>query len=951
MHATGVALTIDGRPVVTTRGATLYAAATAAGIDIPTICYHPNLKASANCRLCVVEAVRPPAPGEMADPALSLGERAWVSGNAPTPGPPPGALERGESKLLPACKALAEPGLVIFTRSANVRASRRGTLRLLLGGVDLSEAPDLAALLAEYGVDIATGVKRDPFDVYVDNPYYIRDYNKCVMCWRCVDTCGTDVQHTFAIEPGERGFHVRVSTHEDRGIMDTTCVYCGNCVQVCPSGALKGRALWEAERQGLRHDEAVVHTTCSFCGVGCGLDVRVRGGKITHVLSPPNHPVNQGWLCVKGRFGWDYVQSPDRLTHPLIRVGARGAGQWRQATWDEALELVARRLAAIRDAHGPDALAVYGSSKCTNEDNYLLQKLTRVVLGTNNIDNCTRLCHASSVAALGMSLGTGAFTNSLDEIAENDVIYVTGSNTTETHPITALKMKAAIRNGATLIVADPRAIELCQWAAVHLQFRTGTDVPMYNALLHVLVRDDLIRKDFIAKRVRNFEAAAEAVAHWTPARAGQLTGIPPATLERAAHIIGKADKTAFYWGLGISEHTHGTEACLTLINLALATGNVGRRGTGLNPLRGQNNVQGTSDVGAIPMYFPDYRSVENAEFRSFFEAAWGAQLPAKQGLTTIEIGDAAGRGEVRGMYIMGENPLMSDPDLHAARAHFQNLDFLAVQDIFMTETAAIADVVLPASSWAEKDGTYTNTDRRVQRVRPVLPLPGNARADWAIIADLARRMGRDLGLSSPSEIFAEIARVTPSHRGLSHARLDREGGIRWPCRDEHDPGAQWLFGDRFPTADGKAIMHVVDWRESVEIPDATYPFIFNTGRVLYHWHTGALTRRSKLDAAYPEPLVEVSPEDAERLGIPKSGKVRLSSRRGSLECRAWITRRVAPGTVYMSWHFAEAAANLLTINALDPVSRIPEYKICACQLEPLESTASAVSPSLRSARA
>ena len=600
-----VTLTIDGCPITVPSGTSILHAAAELGIDIPTLCYHPNIAASANCRLCLVEQ----AADEAADP------------------PPADASLTGESRLLSACRALVEPGQNLFTNSQGVRRSRKGSLKALLSGVDLSEAPDLADLLTEYDIQPNGQASRADLPVIDDNPYYIRDYAKCVMCWRCVDVCGDEVQLTYAIEPGERGFHVRISTREYDGIMDTTCVYCGNCVQVCPSGALKSRTQWELEKQGIVEDDAVVETTCSFCGVGCGLEVHVRGGRITHAMSPEDHPVNQGWLCVKGRFGWDYAQSDDRLTHPLIRTGERGAGRWRRATWDEALNHVARRLTEIRDTHGSDALAVYGSSKCLNEDNYLLQKFTRVVLGTNNIDNCTRLCHASSVAALGLSIGTGAFTNSLDEIAENDVIYVTGSNTTETHPITALKMKAAIRNGAKLIVADPRAIELTRWADVHLQCRTGADVPMYNALLHVIIRDGLVNEDFVADRVKNFQAVAAAVRDWTPERQEALTGIPPATLERAAHIIGNADKTAFYWGLGISEHTHGTEACLTLINLALATGNVGRRGTGLNPLRGQNNVQGTSDVGAIPMYFTDYRSVEDETFRGYFEEQWGASCP------------------------------------------------------------------------------------------------------------------------------------------------------------------------------------------------------------------------------------------------------------------------------------------------------------------------------------
>jgi formate dehydrogenase alpha subunit len=804
--------------------------------------------------------------------------------------------------------------------------------------------------MEEYGVEPSfENASRE--NVIVDNPFYVRDYDRCVLCWRCTDVCGSGVQHTFAIQPVGRGEASAIGTLSNVGMSESSCVFCGNCVQVCPTGALEPRTLWELGTDFLKEPETVVSTTCSFCGVGCGLDVHVRDGQITHTTSPEDHPVNGGWLCVKGRYGWDYTQSEDRLTEPLIRVGDRNSGKWRQASWDEALDLVASKLSNIRDTHGPDSLAVYGSSKCTNEDNYLLQKFTRVSLGTNNIDNCTRLCHASSVAALGMSLGTGAFTNSLDEIAENDVIYVTGSNTTETHPITALKIKAAVEAGARLIVADPRKIELAHFADVHLQPRTGTDVPLYNALLHVIVRDGLEDSGFISERVNGFEEVAETVKDSTPEWQEILTGIPAAEVERAAHLIGQADKVAFYWGLGISEHTHGTEACLALINLCLATGNVGRYGTGLNPLRGQNNVQGTSDVGAIPMYFTDYRSVENEAYRSFFEQEWGTSLPARTGLTTIEIGNAAGRGEIKGMYIMGENPLMSDPDLHAAREHFQNLDFLVVQDIFMTETAAIADVVLPASSWAEKDGTYTNTDRRVQRVRPVLPLPGNAREDWVITADISSRMGFDLGVKNTADIFDEIARVTPSHAGLSHLRLDREGGIRWPSLSPEDPGAQWLFGERFPTDDGRATMHAVDWRESIEIPDSQYPFIFNTGRVLYHWHTGSMTRRSRLEDAYPEPLIEISPEDADQLGISKSGRVRVSTRRGSVEARVWITRRVAAGTLYMSWHFAEAAANLLTINALDPVSKIPEYKICACRVELLPDEPKSESASLWAARA
>ena len=930
-HEPLITLSVDGSAVTIRSGATILDAVRAAGVDVPTLCYHAEIDASANCRLCTVQV----------DTRVN-GESSPLER---------GAADRGEGKLLPGCRALAEEGQRIHTLTPDVARTRGGVLSLLTAGVDLSDAPELQAMASEYEIGDGRLIARDPKPVLIDNPFYVRDYDKCVMCWRCTDVCGDEVQHTFAIEPAGRGFDSIIGTINNAGMKDTTCVFCGNCVGVCPTGALKPKILWDLEQRSaplLETEERVVDTVCSFCGVGCNLEAHVRGGAITHVTSASDSPVNQGWLCVKGRYGFDYVDSEKRITTPLIKRN----GQWEEATWEEALNLTAERLAYHRDTHGPDSLGVYASSKCTNEDNYYLQKFVRAVLGTNNIDNCTRLCHSSSVAALGMTIGTGAFTNSLDEIAENDVIYVTGSNTTETHPITALKMKKAVKNGAKLIVADPRSIELTGFADVHLQFRTGTDVPLYNALLHCIIRDGTYDREFVEARVHGFDGVAEVAAHYTPEYAESITGIPASTIEEAARIIAAADKTAFYWGLGISEHTHGTEACLTLINLALATGNVGRRGTGLNPLRGQNNVQGTSDVGAIPMYFSDYRSVESPEHIAFFEQAWGAPLPREEGLTTVEIADAVGNGEIRALFVMGENPLMSDPDLNHVREAFADIDFLAVQDIFMTETAEYADVFLPASSWAEKEGTYTNTDRRVQRVRKLRDLPGQAREDWEIIHDLAARMDYDMGCSSPAEIFDEIARLTPSHAGLSHDRMDREGGIRWPCPSPDHPGELWLFGDRFPTEDGKATMHPVDFRESTEIPDDEYPLIFNTGRVLYHWHGGSITRTAKgLDEIYPEALIEISPEDADSLGIQKSGKVRVSSRRGTLECRAWITKRVPPGTVYMGWHFHESAANLLTINALDPISKIPEYKICACRIERIDEDSVVYSDSLRAARA
>ena len=905
-----VTLKIDGQTVSTPAGSTVLTAARAAGIEIPTLCYSAGLDGSGNCRLCTVQ-------------------RGGAGGT-----------------LLPACRSVAEEGWEIETRAPAVRAARRGVLRDL-SSLDLSAAPALLNLMREYDVDppAESQPTRNPI---VDNPFYVRDYDRCVLCWRCTDVCGESVQHTFAIQPVGRGEASAIGTLSNVGMPESTCVFCGNCVQVCPTGALEPRRLWELEADKKEQPAKVVSTTCPFCGVGCGLEVHTHGDTITHVTSDPDGPVNQGWLCVKGRYGFEYVHSSERLTTPLVKDG----DGWREVSWDFALDLVARRLRETIDASGPDSIGVFTSSKCLNEDNYQLQKFARAVVGTNNIDNCARLCHSSSVAALGMSIGAGAFTNSLDEIAENDLIWVTGSNTTETHPITALKIKAAVRAGARLIVSDPRKIELTKFADLHLQPRTGTDVPLYNSLLHCLIKEDAVDWDFISARVEGFDEVRAVAERHPPEYAEAITGVPAATIEAAARLIADAEKTGFYWGLGLTEHTHGTETCLALINLALATGNVGRRGTGLNPLRGQNNVQGASDVGALPDYFSGYRPVDDPETRGLFEDAWGVTLPPAAGLTSTEMTLAVETGDLRALYIMGENPLMSDPNLAHTRDLFDRLDFLVVQDIFMSETAEAADVVLPATSWAEKDGTYTNTDRRVQRVRPILEPPGQARADYEIVTDLAARMGYAMRAETPEEIFDELARLTPDLAGMSHARLDQDGGLRWPCPTPDHPGTQWLWGERFPTPSGKGRMHPVDFRDATEVPDADYPLIFNTGRVLYHWHAGKMTRSDGgLDEIYPEALIEVSPADAESLGIQRGGRIRVSTRRGAVTCRAWITKRVSPGTVYMSWHFAEAAANLLTIDSLDPISRIPEYKICACLVEAFPGAATPNSASIWAARA
>ena len=676
--------------------------------------------------------------------------------------------------------------------------------------------------------------------------------------------------------------------------------------------------------------ERCVTTTCSYCGVGCTLAVHALGERISRVTSPLDAPANRGNLCVKGRFGFDYVTSPDRLTEPLIRRD----GRLQPATWDEALDLVAARLGAIKAVHGPDAIAGFSSAKCTNEENYLFQKLLRAVIGTHNVDHCSRLCHASSVTAVNMALGSLAMSNSIGEIRdEADVLLVTGSNTSENHPIIALEMKAAIARGARLLLVDPREIDLADFATIWLRPRAGTDVAVFNAMAHVIIREGLWDQDFVARRTEGFDALRDAVAAYTPEAVARLAGVPAADLAAAARIYATSPAAGIYWGMGISQHTTGTDNSLTLCNLALLCGQIGRPGTGLNPLRGQNNVQGAGDMGALPNLLPGYAPAARAADRQRFAALWGVPLSRHKGLTSTEVIEAIGAGGVRGLFVMGENPALTDPNLHHAREALAHLEFLAVQDIFLSETAAMADVVLPAWSWAEKAGTFTNTERRVQRVAPVLAPPGQARSDWAILCDLAARLGQPWAYASAEAIFDEIRAAVPEYAGITYARI-REQGLQWPCPSPEHPGTRYLFADGFPRGRGK--LHPVAWLDAAELPDNDYPLVLSTGRVLYHWHGGVISRRAEgLNDIYPENRLEIHPDDAAALGIADGQPVRVRSRRGAIELTAQLTARSRPGLVFVSMHFAEAAVNLLTNDALDPLARIPEFKVCAVRVERL----------------
>jgi formate dehydrogenase alpha subunit len=696
--------------------------------------------------------------------------------------------------------------------------------------------------------------------------------------------------------------------------------------------------------------DRVVPTTCPYCGVGCHLELHIKDDYIYKVTSPFDAVVNHGNLCVKGRFGYDFIYNKDRVTTPLIRKAAQAPGartqafdraQWREVSWDEALNYTANRLVEIYQRDGADALAVYCCAKATNEDNYLLQKLFRALFRSNNIDHCTRLCHAGSVLALQMALGTSAMSNTAAEVIHSDVFLVTGSNTAETHPIIALQMKAAVANhGAKLIVVDPRRVEMVNWATLWLPEKPGTDVPLFSAMAHVIIKERLYNEDFIERRTEGFAEFARSTEKFTPEYAEAISGVDHNLIIQAARMYATAKNAAIYWALGIPEHSNGTDNAMSLIHLALLTGHIGRKGTGLNPLRGQNNVQGASDSGAIPWHYPGYQRVDDEASARKFEQAWNIEpngLNRRLGLTTTEILSEVRAGGVRALHIMGENPMMSEPNLNHTRHMMEQLEFLVAQDLFINESGAYADVFLPAASWAEKEGTFTNTDRRVQRVRKALEPRGQSRPDWKIICDLAEHIEKKLGrqqsafwaYQTPAEVLEEMGRVVPEYAGVKYRRIDRLG-LQTPVWDDHHPGTPYLFAESFPRGRGK--FYDIEYVPSVEMPDEEYPFILTTGRVLEHWHGGTLTRHSKLDDLYPDARIEINPADGARLNIEDGQAVRVSSRRGTIVLRAWLTQRTTVGVVFIPMHFAEAAANLLTIDALDPLAKIPEYKACAVRI-------------------
>ena len=846
----------------------------------------------------------------------------------------------GERTLAASCIRQPTHGMDVRTETARATTARRLVIEMLAADQPPREvSPDRSSHFWDMAEQTGISESRFPRESApppdVSHPAMAVNLDACIQCNLCVRAC-REVQVNDVIGMAYRGHAALPVFDQDDPMGASTCVACGECVQACPTGALMEKAAlgdsagWDTETR----------TVCPFCGVGCQVSVKVKDGRIRTVDGVPG-PSNEGRLCVKGRFGTDYAHHPHRLTSPLIRRDGAAKGMdvdpanplthFREASWDEALDAAAD---GLRRAGGRK-VAGFGSAKCTNEEAYLFQRLIRQGFGHNNLDHCTRLCHASSVAALMENVGSGAVTATFNEIENADVAIVIGANPVENHPVAATFFKQFAKRGGQLIVMDPRGQALRRHAKHMLQFRPGADVSLLNAIMHVIAEEGLADRQYIEGYTEGWEALRDHVRGFAPEVMADHCGIDAETIRVVARTFATARAGMIFWGMGVSQHVHGTDNARCLIDLALMCGHVGRPGTGLHPLRGQNNVQGAADAGLIPMVLPDYRPVGNDAARAAAAAVWGAEIDATPGLTVTEILDAVHRDEITAMYVQGENPAMSDPDLNHARAALARLDHLVVQDIFLTETAMFADVILPASAFFEKSGTVTNTNRQVQMGRPAVAPPGEAREDWAITTALANRLGLGWRYEHPRDVFAEMTTLMPSLANITWDRLEAEGAVTYPSLSPEDPGQSIVFGDGFPRPSGRARFAPADIVPPDEPPDADYPFVLTTGRQLEHWHTGSMSRRSAvLDALEPQAVCALHPGTLRQMGVEPGGRVRLTSRRGTIELMARADRAVAPGMVFLPFAYVEAAANLLTNPAIDPFGKIPEFKFCAVRVEP-----------------
>ena len=922
-----VTFTLDGKEVIAPEGQTIWEVADASGRRIPHLCHsgETGYRPDGNCRACMVEI-------------------------------------EGERTLAASCIRTPTDGMVVNTVSARAEKARKMVMELLVADQPVqAEAHDRSSHL--WAMADLQGVTKSRFPALeaervplLDDSHVAMRVNldACIHCNLCVRAC-RDVQVNDVIGMAGRGHDAKIVFDFDDPMGASTCVACGECVQACPTGALTPAGMVTAAQRGDSADyDREVKSVCPYCGVGCQLSYKVKDDKIAWV-DGIDGPANQNRLCVKGRFGFDYVSHPHRLTKPLIRrddAPAKGLNvdpenplsHFREASWAEALDAAAGGLGRLRDGHGGASVAGFGSAKCSNEEAYLFQKLIRQGFGHNNVDHCTRLCHASSVAALLENIGSGAVTATFNEIENADVAIVIGANPTENHPVAATYFKQFAKRGGKLIVMDPRGQGLKRHAWKMLQFRPGADVAMLNAIMNVIVDEKLYDEQYIATYTENWEAMKTHLKGFPPEKMADLCGIDAATLREVAHAFARAKAGMIFWGMGISQHIHGTDNSRCLISLALMCGHVGRPGTGLHPLRGQNNVQGASDAGLIPMFLPDYQSVTDDGVRSAFSEIWDSgDWSAEKGLTVVEIMDAIHDGRIRGMYILGENPAMSDPEVEHAREALAKLEHLVVQDIFLTETANYADVILPATAWAEKTGTVTNTNRQVQMGRPAVPPPGEAREDWLITTDLANRLGLGWTYDHPRDVFAEMKQSMGSLANITWARLEAEA-VTYPSLSPEDPGQAIVFGDGFPRPDGRGRFTPAEVTPPAEVPDDVYPMILTTGRQLEHWHTGSMTRRAAtLDSLEPEANASLNPRTLRSLGVEPGAMLRIETRRGGIEIMARADRAVAEDMVFIPFAYVEAAANVLTNPQLDPYGKIPEFKFAACRVIPVNGQETAQS--------
>lgn len=893
MNDSEINFTIDGLKIKAHKGETILQAALRNGIYIPHLCYHPSLKPSGSCRLCLVE--------------------------------------NQEGRFITSCENQPTEGMEIVTTSPRLDNAKMTVARLLIANhqADCLTCPGdtqckLQEISSYFGIDEGKlgNLRYSTPDIPLDdsNPFFNRDLNKCILCGICVRTC-QDKLGVNAIDFGYRGYETRIVTFLDKPLLESNCVSCGECVVACPVGALENKDTDKPARE--------VKTTCTYCGVGCGLYMGIKGSEVISIRGDPKHPVSQGNLCVKGRYAFKFINHPDRLTSPLIKKD----GKFVEVSWDEALEFAADKLSKY--VNDDDSFAAISSARCTNEDNYILQKFTRAVMGNNNVDNCARSCHAPSVAALAETLGSGAMSNSINEIKDSKCLFMIGTNPTQSYPVLSMRIMDALRNGTKLIVVDPRNIELAQYADLHIKHNPGTDVALIMGMIKIILDEGWEDQEFIQKRCENFEGLLESLEEFDLEHVEQITGVSIDKIREAARLYATADPAAIYYSLGITEHSHGTDNVYALSNLALVTGNLGKPYAGINPIRGQNNVQGSCDMGCLPNVYPGYQKVEDEKLLLKFQKAWKTELSPDNGLKMPEMIEAAYNGDLKALYIMGENPVHSEPDSAHIKDALEKLDFLIVQDLFLTETAQVADLVLPGASYAEKDGTFTNADRRVQRVRQAIKPVGDSKPDWQITAELAQKMGIKEGFNynGAEEVAAEIAAVTPSYGGMLYSCLEDESR-QWPSLNKEHKGTPILHQGKFTTDTGKGKFKPLHYRPPAELPDEDYPLVLTTGRIIFHYHTSTMTGADKsMKNLYDHDPVEINPVDAQKLDLEDGEQVWVKSRRGKIKAPVRITERSPEGLVFMAFHSPSTKTNLITNSACDPITKTPEFKYCAVKIE------------------